>query len=141
MLVGASTPLPAQASLLCKSSSDQITPDRTKIGQPTVIQFIVETAGEACGPIRGKFTDFFLHYKLTGQDKYTTLPARTIPLPQNYQNVASTAMQFEAYEFEIPPYPRGTAGQIEYYIESKLNGEARTTNGYKKITIVSSDSD
>jgi hypothetical protein len=137
LLVLVFLPLAAQASLLCKGGSDQIAPDTARAGEPTVITFIVETAGSACEPIKGRFTEISLHYRLAGQDGYAALAPTPAPLPENYRRAASGAMQFEAYSFTVPPYADGTKGAIEYYIDAKFDGYASQAKGLKTIKIVS----
>ena len=130
LLMGSMSPFTAEASLLCKGGATHSAPKTTKTGDSTVIQFVVWTAGSTCGPIKGKFTDISLHYRLVGQDNYATLLAKPIPLPENYINVESESLHSEAYRFVIPPYPNGTMGEIEYYIDDKFNGYANTTPVY-----------
>ena len=114
--------------------SEQITPDTTKSGQSNIIKFIVNAWGGG-GPIKGRFTDIALHYRLVGQTNYEIIQPKLIALPENFQKAVTKTLQYEAYEFIIPPYPQGTTGSIEYYIELKFDGYFSKTEGIKKIKI------
>jgi hypothetical protein len=114
--------------------SEQYAPDNVSTGQPAIIQLIVSTWGSG-GPIKGRYTGISLSYKLASETDYKTLQPEAIPLPDNYQKVETAIKQWEAYQFTIPPYPQGKSGQIQYYIDLKLDGQANRINGAKQIQV------
>lgn len=117
-------------SLAGGGGSEQYPPDEAKTGEPAVIKFYVEVWGGG-GPINGRYTDLALHYRLTGENDYKAVLPQPATLPANY--TTNPNLQWEAYQFTIPPYPQGTTGQIEYYIDLKLDGHASHVDGIKKI--------
>ncbi|MEK6983266.1 MAG: hypothetical protein AABX33_01735 [Nanoarchaeota archaeon] len=115
-------------------ASEQYAPDTTKTDEPTLIKLIVSAWG-AGGPIKGRYTNISLHYRLTSGDIYKSVQPKVADLPDNYKKVASKTNQFEAYEFTILAYPEGTTGEIEYYFEMKFDRHQNRVNGTKNIKI------
>ncbi len=114
--------------------SELIAPDTIKTGEPTDIQLIVTATGG--GPLKGRYTNISFGYKLDSEKTYHVLQPHPIPLPDNFKAVQSKSSQSEAYEFTIPPYPKGTVGEIEYYDEMIFDGYPQNRNkGNKKITV------
>jgi hypothetical protein len=110
-----------------------IVPDTIKTGEPTDIKLIVSAVGG--GAIKGRFTDMAFHYKLTGEPAYKILRALPAVLPDNFIVVQSKSFQSEAYKFTIPPYLKGTTGEIEFYTEITFDGFPSRTYGDKKIKV------
>ena len=102
--------------------STQIAPDSVKAGEAVVIRLQLSVWG-AGGPIKGRYTDIQLSYRLVGENGYTTV----LPKP------VSADQRHEIYEFMIPPYPQGTRGEIEFHFELKLDGQTSRIEGLKKI--------
>lgn len=115
--------------------SEQYAPDTIKTGKVAVIKLYVSAWGGG-GPIKGRYTNLSLHYKLVGENIYNNVQPQSVALPDNYQKVVSKTNQWEAYEFSIPPYPNGTAGEIEYYIDLTFDGYPSRQNGIKKIKLI-----
>jgi hypothetical protein len=115
--------------------SEHIVPDSAKNGEPIVIGLRVNTWG-AGGKIEGRYTNISLAYRLVGENEYQLLQPRPGILPSNYTNPdLPKTLQYEAYEFIIPPYPKGTIGEIEYYIDMTFDGYPSHTEGIKKIRL------
>ena len=109
-------------------------PDTIKTGESTDIESIVTATGGG-GPIKGRFTGISFSYRLMGENSYKTLQPRPIVLSDNFKAVQAKSFQSEAYKFTIPPYPIGTAGEIEYYTEMTFDGHHSKTDGDKKIKV------
>lgn len=105
--------------------SEQAAPDEVKAGEPAVIQLTLSVWG-AGGAIRGRYTDISLHYRLAGEGDFEPLRPKLI----------SQEEKREVYEFTIPAYPAGTVGEIEYYLELKLDGHHSRINGMKRIKVL-----
>lgn len=116
-------------------ASEQIAPDTIQTGESTDITFVVTATGGG-GKIGGRFKDISLHYKLAGETIYKNIQPQQIDLPDNFETAQSKTFQSEAYKFTIPPYPKGTTGEIEYYIEMTFDGYKSHQDGVKKIKIV-----
>ena len=114
--------------------SEQYAPDTVGTGEPAVVKFYVSAWGGG-GPIKGRYTGISLHYKLVGENTYKAVQPQPVALPDNYQKVVSKTNQWEAYEFLIPPYPKGTTGEIEYYIDLTFDGYPSRQDGIKKIKL------
>lgn len=93
--------------------SEQFAPDVANSDFPITVGIIASVWGDG-GTISGRFTNLSLHYKLTNEPTYRTIAATRIPLPEKYKKSTTPTNQWEAYEFNIPPYPKGTIGEIEY---------------------------
>ncbi len=117
--------------------SEEIAPDTVQAGEPADITIIVTATGGG-GKIQGRFTDLSLHYRLVGENTYKSIQPQSIVLPDNFKTVQSKTFQSEAYKFTIPPYPKGTTGEIEYYTEMTFDGYQSHQDGVKKIKIISS---
>jgi len=109
-------------------------PDTIKTGEPTDIQLIITATGGG-GSIKGRFTNISFSYRLVGEKTYKTLQPQPITLPDNFKAVQSKSFQSEANKFTIPPYPKGTIGEIEYYNEMTFDGYPSKTEGNKKIKV------
>lgn len=104
----------------------QIVPDTVKSGDPAVVDLKLTVWGGG-GPIKGRYTDIFLNYQITGQDVLGQLKPKLI----------SQDEKSETYEFIIPGFPKGTkGGEIQYSIEAKLDGQPSRIEGIKKIQII-----
>lgn len=112
-------------------------PDVITAGEPTDIQLIVTATGGG-GPIQGRYTEMFFHYRLVGESEYRTLRPESILLPENFKAVQSKTFQSEAYQYVIPSFPVGTIGEVEYYSELTFDGYPSRQEGLKRIQIVSS---
>lgn len=109
-------------------------PDTIKTGESTDIELIVTATGGG-GPIKGRVTNISFHYRLVGENTYKILQPQSIALPDNFKAVQSKSFQSEAYKFTIPPYPKGTTGEVEYYTEMTFDGYSSKTDGNKKIKV------
>jgi hypothetical protein len=102
-----------------------VAPDSVKAGEPAVVRVELAVWG-AGGPVRGRYTGILAHYRLVGERAYALLrPARAGGGDDHHEN----------YEFVIPPYPPGTRGEIEYYLEMKLDGHPGRIEGIHRITV------
>lgn len=117
--------------------SEQIAPDTVQAGEPADVTLIVTATGGG-GKIQGRFTNLSLHYRLVGENTYKSIQPQSSALPDNFKTVQSKTFQSEAYKFIIPPYPKGTTGEIEYYTEMTFDGYQSRQDGVKKIKIISS---
>ncbi len=100
-------------------------PDTVVAGEPVGIQIEVSKPGSR-RDIEGRYTNVILHYRLVGEPAYKSVPA--VLKSQNQEQ--------QVYEFIIPPYPVGTSGEIEYYIERTLDGEPGSVKPEKRITLI-----
>ena len=115
--------------------AQQYAPDSVLSGEPASITLIVTATGGG-GEIQGRFTDISLHYRLVGETTYNSIQPQLVVLPDNFQTVQSKTFQSEAYEFTIPPYRKGIAGEIVYYTEMTFDGYPSRADGVKKIQLV-----
>jgi len=115
--------------------SQQYAPDTVQAGESANVTLIVTATGGG-GKIQGRFTNISLHYRLVGENTYKSIQPQSVVLPDNFQTVQSKTFQSEAYEFTIPPYPKGTVGEIEYYTEMTFDGYPSKTDGIKKIKLI-----
>ncbi len=116
--------------------SEQFAPETVRVGSPAVINLVVNTWGGSSS-IKGRYTNLSLHYKLTGENDYKTVQPKQGILPANYTNKdLPKTLQYEAYEFAVPPYSKGTIGEIEYYIELTFDGYPSRQEGIKKIKLI-----
>jgi len=122
------------ANAIGGGGSDQYPPETVKAGEPAVIKLVLSVWGGG-GAIQGRFTDISLHYRLVGESDYKIISPEQIALPDNYKDVVSKNNQWIGYEFTIPPYSKGTTGQIEYYIDMTLDGYQSRHEGVKKILL------
>lgn len=120
-------------SILSSGSQELTVPDTIKTGEPTDIELIVTRIGH--GQIKGRFTDISFSFRLVGENTYKILQPQPIALPDNFKAVQSNITKSEAYKFTIPPYQKGTAGEIEYYTEMTFDGYTSKTDGIKKIKV------
>lgn len=116
--------------------SDQTAPDSIKTGEPAPVKINFSVWGSG-GPIKGRYTEVILYYRLVGEATYKALRSDPVPViftgdQQKFDG------KYESYIFTIPPYPKGTNGEIEFYYEMKLDGYFNHVDGLKKIKIVSS---
>lgn len=116
--------------------SQQYVPDTVETGESTNITLIVTATGG--GKIQGRFKNISLFYRLVSENTYKSILPQPITLPDNFKTVQSKTFQSEAYQFTIPPYPKGTTGEIEYYIEMTFDGYQSRQEGVKKIKIINS---
>ena len=101
---------------------DVIAPDYVKAGDPVAIKVVFSVTA---GKINGRYKNIFLHYRLLGENNYKKIQPVMTDLPDNYKEWEAKTKNKgirEAYEFTIPPYPVGTAGEIEYWVEAHLDG-------------------
>lgn len=105
--------------------SIQVAPDIINSGEPVVIELELSVWGSG-GAINGRYADILGYYRLIGGNEYKSLQPKLV----------SKEKQKEVYKFTIPPYPKGTTGEIEYYFELKLDGQPNRIDGMKKIKII-----
>lgn len=116
--------------------SEQFPPETVKTGSPAIVKLVVNTWGGG-GSIEGRFTNLSLSYKLTSESSYKIVQPKQGILPANYTNKdLPKTLQYEAYEFTIPPYPKETTGEIEYYIEMTFDGYPSRQEGLGKIKLI-----
>ena len=102
----------------------QDAPDSVRAGEPAVIELECAVWGSHSG-VKGRFSNVVVSYRLVGEGEYRPLSPRVVSQEKNR----------EVYEAVIPAYPKGTRGEIEYYIDLKLDNQTTRINGYKKIRI------
>lgn len=105
--------------------STQTAPDTVKIGELATVNLDLNVWGSG-GSIKGRYTNIFLYYQITGQDFVKQIEPKLIS--QNNSH--------ESYEFSIPTYPQYKNGEIIYSIELKLDGQPSRIEGIKKIQII-----
>ncbi len=118
---------------------NHIIPDSVMAGEPAIFSVVLTTWGG--GAIAGRYTNISLGYRLVGEDTYTTLQPKHAVLPKNYQEAMTRnrTNQYEAYDFTLPPYPLGTTGEIEYYLDTTLDGHLNHQEGIKKVRVIAND--
>jgi hypothetical protein len=104
--------------------SQQTVPDTIRVGEAALIRFELTANDIRWAP--GRFRDVKLLYRLVGDSTYRSLQ------PSNRRLVEAAK---EAYEFVIPPFAAGTAGQLEYYFTLTFDGHQNEIQGYKKIPV------
>lgn len=114
--------------------STQTAPDSVLAGQPALIDLELSVSGDG-GPIKGRYSGVVLNYRLAGETDYKRLTADPIPIIFSGEQ-ASFNNKYEAYTFNVPPYPKGTSGEIEFNFEFKLDGHFSRVEGVKKIKII-----
>jgi hypothetical protein len=83
--------------------------------------------------IKGRYKDVKLYYRLVGEPDYRVLkPDKRIAEPEK----AREGHESELYEFVIPPYPKGTSGEIEYYFEFVFDGRPNKVDRVKRIALL-----
>lgn len=119
---------------------NHVIPDRVMAGEPAIFSVVLTTWGGG-GAIAGRYTNISLGYRLVGEDTYTTLQPKHVVLPKNYQEAITRdrTNQYEAYDFTVPPYPLGTTGEIEYYLDTTLDGHLNHQEGIKKVRVIAND--
>lgn len=122
-------------SILSSGGQELNVPDTIRTGESTDIELIVTRIGR--DQIKGHFTDISFHYRLVGENTYKVLQSQPIALPDNFKEwvKSNKIAKAEAYKFTIPPYPKGTTGEIEYYTEMTFDGNPSKTDGNKKIKV------
>jgi hypothetical protein len=103
----------------------QVAPDTVKAGDPATITLEVAVWGSG-GNIKGRYTDVVTYYRRAGEPEYRTATPTVVSQDAKHQN----------YQVVVPAYPIGTSGEVEYYIELKLDGQPSRIAGLKKIKIV-----
>lgn len=116
--------------------SEHIVPDTAKTGEPITVGLILNTWGKHTKPISERYTNISLYYRLAGKSDYKSLQSKLVDLPANYKIAISDTAQYEKFEFTIPSYPKGTTGEIEYYVDMTFDGYLNHTEGIKKIKLV-----
>lgn len=105
--------------------STQTAPDSMQSGQPVVVKLELTVWGSG-GDIKGRYTDIALRYRLaTDAQGHAAVKPTLISADATHEN----------YEFVIPAFAAGTVGDLEYYIELKLDGHPSRIEGIKKIKI------
>lgn len=107
-------------------------PDSVRSGDPIVITIDLMGWGTR-GSVTKRFTDISLYYRLVGESQFKQGPLSSVSEPKPLANL--TNGQLVACEFRIPPYPAGTKGQLEYYVDLKLDGHLNHQNGIKTIAV------
>jgi hypothetical protein len=117
-----------------EGGTDQIrVPDTAKAGEPIVVEsraVVVDPPMNFCGgPIKGRFKDMRLYYRLVGETDWHPLESDT--------HVAIVAIDDarELYQFIIPPLS-ASGGEIEYYYEFVFDGRPNRVDGVKRIALL-----
>ena len=93
-----------------------------KAGEPTEVRlrvFITERpwpvfSGMCGAPVSGRYRNVRLYYRLAGEIDWKVLePSAVIPGQDKWE---------EYHEFVIPPYPKGTSGEIEVGFAFEFGG-------------------
>lgn len=126
-----------QANLGGGGGATHSVPDVATTTMPTQIMVVLTTWGGG-GSISGRYTDTSLHYRLVGEDIYNKVDPVSAPLPDNYKEAMARdkSNQYEALSFTIPAYPKGTKGEVEYYVDTTLDGHFNHQNGIKTIKLI-----
>ncbi|HEX9503219.1 MAG TPA: hypothetical protein VF974_02755 [Patescibacteria group bacterium] len=112
--------------------SSQYAPDTVKTGQPAEIKLDLSVTS---GTISGRYNRVSLYYKLVGDADNKSITNN--PVPKIFSGDQSKFNgKYETYTFTIPPYPKGTKGEIEYYITLALDGHTSKIDGIKRIKII-----
>jgi len=113
--------------------STQNAPDSVKPGEPALVKLDLSVWGSG-GLIKDRYTDVAFYYRLVGEPNYKILKSNPIPVIFTGDQEKFNGM-YESYTFTIPPYSKGTTGDIEYYFEMKLDGHLNRIDGIKKIKV------
>src|SRR5205807_1788890 len=100
--------------------STQTAPDVVKTGEPATVKIDFSVWG-AGASIKGQYTDVRFYYRLVGEPSQKLLTAVPAPIVFTGGQSKFNGM-YESYAFTIPPYPKGTRGEIEYACEFKFGG-------------------
>lgn len=109
-------------------------PDNVKAGEPAFVTLELSVWGGG-GPVSGRYTNVVFYYRKVGETNYKSLTSNPIPKVFTGDQEKFNG-KYESYTFTIPPYPKGTTGEIEYYYDMKLDGQLNHTVGFKKIKII-----
>ena len=114
--------------------SSQTIPNSVAAGQPAVVDLELSVSGGG-GPVKGRYSDVVLNYRLAGETDYKSLTTNPIPIVFSGEQPTFNN-KYEAYTFIIPPYAKGTDGEIELNFEFKLDGHFSRIEGAKKIKVI-----
>jgi hypothetical protein len=116
---------------------DHLLPSTATTTLPTRITLVLGTWGGG-NAISGRYKNTALYYHLGGESTYMLAVGGPVNLPKNYQEAMARDKenQYEAMTFIIPAYPKGTEGEIEYYVDTTLDGHLNHMVGIKKIKLV-----
>ncbi|HEU4452658.1 MAG TPA: hypothetical protein VFR81_06335 [Longimicrobium sp.] len=103
----------------------QVAPETVRAGEAAMVQLELSVWG-AGGDVRGRYTELAAFYRLVGEPAFREVTPTLV----------SGDERSERYRIVIPPYPRGTRGEIEYYIDVKLDGHASRIEGIRRIAVV-----
>jgi len=103
--------------------STQSVRDSVKDGEAIVIKLELTVWGS--GGIKDRYKDVVASYRRVGETGYETVAAKLL----------SQSDKSEMYEFIIPAFPNGTGGEVEYFIEMKMDGQLNHIQGIKKVRI------
>jgi len=103
-----------------------VAPASAAVGEAVKIRLDVWVWG-AGGPVKGRYTELVLFYRLVGDEAFAAV------MPQKISEDATR----EVFDFTIPSIPasKAGAGEIEYYIELKLDGQKSRIAGVHRITV------
>ena len=110
-------------------------PEEIVSGETTNFLVVASVWGGG-GSIEGRYTDLSLGYRLNSDGEYSVLFPELAELPDNYKRAMTEPggkNQYEAYSFTIPAFPSGISGQLEYYIDSTLDGYKNHSTGTRPI--------
>jgi hypothetical protein len=126
-----------QANLGGGGGANHYVPDIATTTKPIEIMVVLTTWGGG-GKISGRYTDTSLHYRLVGEDVFNQVNPTPAPLPENYKAAMERdkSSQYTALSFIIPAYPVGTVGEVEYYVDTTLDGHFNHQNGIKTIKLI-----
>lgn len=100
------------ASCAGGGGTTHIPPKSIRIGQPTPLVMELSSWGAGSGKLSKRYTDIQCHYRVGGNDKFTTVPM----VPKMETPTLLTV------ECTIPPLVAKPGEKLEYYIDMKFDG-------------------
>lgn len=112
----------------------QVVPETIKTDDTNLIGLILHAPINS-EPINPRFTNILLNYRLIGENNYKSAKPTQAPLSKSDIKLVTEDKQYIKYNFSLDLYPKGTTGEIEYYIKLSLDNKPMQIEGIKKIKL------
>lgn len=131
-----SSPKPVNENISKTPSGQiQVVPDTIKTNDVNLIGLIL-FAPINSEPINPRYTNILLNYRLVGESNYKVAKKIQAPLSKSDTELTTQDNQYMKYNFILDLYPKGTTGEIEYYIDLNLDNKPMRIEGERKIKLV-----
>jgi hypothetical protein len=117
------------------SGNIQVVPDAIKTNDTNLIGLILYAPINS-SPLNPRYSNISLKYRLVGESTYKSAKPIQAPLPESDNKLTSKDNQNIKYNFYLDLYPKGTTGEVEYYIDLNLDNKNMRLEGIKKIKLV-----